>query len=167
MKKIGFKILLVIFLMGLSSFSFHKFYVSIYQVNYVPEKKMLQITSRIFIDDLNTVLEKNYRQRTSIGEKTEKEEDVILMKKYINDNFSIKINGQKKQINFLSKELDNNVVVCYLSVKDIPRIKSIEIQNKILLDLNSEQQNIIQTNILGKKKSLMFEEEYFVETLKY
>jgi hypothetical protein len=31
----------------------------IYQVNYAPDKKMLQITSRIFIDDLNKALEKN------------------------------------------------------------------------------------------------------------
>jgi hypothetical protein len=30
-----------------------------YQVNYAPDKKMLQITSRIFIDDLNKALEKN------------------------------------------------------------------------------------------------------------
>lgn len=153
--------------MSLSSFGVHKFYVSIYQINFVPEKKMLQITSRIFMDDLNYVLEKNFKKRVNIGEPIENEEDVVMMKKYINDNFSIKINGKQKQINFLSKEIDNNVVICYFNVKDISKITSIEIQNKMLLDLNSDQQNIIQTNINGKKKSLMLEGESFTDILKF
>jgi len=167
MKKHGFLLLLTVLFVGLSSFVVHKFYVSIYQVNYVPEKKMLQITSRIFMDDLNYVLEKNFKKRANIGEPVESEEDVSMMKKYIEDNFTIKINGKKKQINFLSKEIDNNVVVCYFNVKDISKITSMEIQNKVLLDLNSDQQNIIQTNINGRKKSLMFEGENFTELLKF
>ena len=35
----------------LSSFAVHKFYVSVTQVDYVPSKKRIEITSRIFIDD--------------------------------------------------------------------------------------------------------------------
>ncbi|MDR6966453.1 hypothetical protein J2X31_000446 [Flavobacterium arsenatis] len=167
MKKKGFLLFLAVLFVSLSSFGLHKFYVSIYQINYVPEKKMLQITSRIFMDDLNFVLEKNFKKRVNIGEPIESEEDVSMMKKYINDNFSIKINGKQKQIHFLSKEIDNNVVVCYFNIKDISKINSIEIQNKVLLDLNSDQQNIIQTNIYGKKKSLMFEGEDYSGILKF
>ena len=167
MKKNGFLLLLVLLVVGLSSFGVHKFYVSIYQVNFVPEKKMLQVTSRIFMDDLNFVLEKNFKKRANIGEPTESEEDVSMMKKYISGNFSIKVNGKQKQLHFLSKEIDNNVVVCYFNVKDISKITSIEIRNKLLLDLNSDQQNIIQTNINGKKKSLMFEGENFIAVLKF
>lgn len=167
MKRKGFLLFLVISVIGLSSFGIHKFYVSIYQINYVPEKKRIQITSRIFMDDLNYVLEKNFKKKVNIGEPIEREEDVAMMKKYIEDNFLIKINGKQKQINFLSKEVDNNVVICYFRIKDIPKINSIEILNKVLLDLNSDQQNIIQTNILGKKKSLMFEGEKYTEILKF
>lgn len=167
MKKKAFLFFLMVLFVSLSSFGVHKFYVSIYQINFVPEKKMLQITSRIFMDDLNYVLEKNFKKRVNIGEPIENEEDVVMMKKYINDNFSIKINGKQKQINFLSKEIDNNVVICYFNVKDISKITSIEIQNKMLLDLNSDQQNIIQTNINGKKKSLMLEGESFTDILKF
>lgn len=167
MRKKGFLLCCMILFVGLSSFAIHKFYVSIYQINYVPEKKMLQITSRIFMDDLNVVLEKNFKRKANIGEPTENEEDLLMMKKYIEDNFSIKINGKKKQVNFLSKEIDNNVVVCYLSIRDVAKISSIEIHNTMLLDLNADQQNIIQTSILGKKKSLMFEGEKDTEILKF
>ena len=46
-------IFLFLLFLGLSSFSFHKFYVSIYQVDFVAEKKRVEITARIFMDDLN------------------------------------------------------------------------------------------------------------------
>lgn len=142
-------------ILTLMSFGVHKFYVSIYQINYAPEKKMLQITSRIFNDDLNAVLYKHYNKKTFIGESNETPEDVVLMKKYILEHFSIKVNGQQKAINYLSKELEGNVVICYYNIKEISKIKTLEIQNTALFDLNSEQQNIIQTTFNGKKQSLL------------
>ena len=153
-KKILF-IFLGTFFLTLMSFGVHKFYVSIYQINYASEKKMLQITSRIFNDDLNAVLYKKYNKKTFIGESNETPEDVVLMKKYILEHFSIKVNGQQKAINYLSKELEGNVVICYYNIREISKIKTLEIQNTALLDLNSEQQNIIQTRFNGKKQSLL------------
>jgi hypothetical protein len=159
MKKSIFIAFIFVSFVSLSSFSIHKFYVSIYQINYISEKKMLQITSRIFFDDLNDVLKKKYNKATSIGEKNESEEDIVLMKKYISDNFSIKINGQLKTINYISKELEGNVLICYYTVTAVSKIKSLEIQNTALFDLNEEQQNIIQTFIYEKKQSLLLTTE--------
>lgn len=155
MKKIIQYTVTGLFFLILTSFSVHKFYVSIYQINHVPEKKMLQITSRIFMDDMNDVLFLNYKQKTHIGEKNESSEDVLLMKKYILDHFSIKVNGQQKTINYLSKEMEGNVIICYYNIKEVSKIKTLEIQNTVLLDLTSDQQNIIQTKINEKKQSLL------------
>lgn len=142
-----------------SSFEAHKFYVSIYQINYAEKSKMLQITSRIFVDDLNAALQKKYNVKTNIGEPTETENDLILLKKYLSENLIIKVNSQVKTINFKSKEIESNVLICYLNIVSVSKIKSIEIQNTALLDLNNEQQNIMQINILGKKKSLLLTNE--------
>lgn len=56
--------------------------MAIFQVNYVPEKKMLQITSRIFIDDLNLALEKKYGKKAFLGTEKESSEDQLILKKY-------------------------------------------------------------------------------------
>ncbi len=159
MKKRLVIICALLFFVGFSSFVSHKFYISIYQINYAPEKKMLQITSRIFIDDLNNALEKKYKRKTYIGETNESQEDVAMLKKYISEHFFIKVNGQNKAINFLSKELESNVVICYYNIKDIAKIKTLEVQNTALLELNADQQNIIQTTILGNKQSLLLTNE--------
>ena len=155
MKKSILYTLLFLTIMCLSSFGVHKFYVSIYQVNFNQKKQMLEITSRIFMDDLNDILKSKYNQKTHIGETNETPDDIVLMKKYILGNFFVKINGQQKSINYLSKELEGNVVVCYYNVKEISKIKTFEIQNTALFDFNSDQQNIIQTTLYGKKQSLL------------
>lgn len=153
---------------SLSAFTFHKFYMGIFQVNYAAEKKMVQITSRIFIDDLNNGLEKKFHKKTYVGTDKETQADIDLLKKYLADNFSIKINGQSKPITFLSKEVEaGDVLVCYSRIKDIDKFKTIEISNSILVDWNSEQQNITHISAFGTKKSVLFTESSRKEVLKY
>lgn len=141
------------------SFAAHKFYVAIYQVNYAQDKKMIQITSRIFVDDLNSILKEKYKKRTLLGEASESVDDVALMKKYLAENFVLKVNGQTKVVNFLSKEMEGNVLICYYNVKDVSKIKTLEIQNTVLLDFTNEQQNIVHTKIYEKKQSFLFTSE--------
>ena len=160
--------LIGILFISLSAFTFHKFYMGIFQVNYAAEKKMVQITSRIFIDDLNNGLEKKYHKKTFVGTEKETQADVDLLKKYLTDNFSIKINGQSKPITFLSKEVEaGDVLVCYSRIKDIDKFKTIEISNSVLVDWNAEQQNITHISAFGTKKSVLFTESSRKEVLKY
>src|SRR6478735_6200824 len=148
--------LLLFFAFSISSFGVHKFYMGIYQINYASEKKMLQVTSRIFVDDLNKGLEKKYNKKFFLGTDKETAESVDLFKKYLAENFTIKVNGQSKTINFLSKEMDGDVLVCYSSIKDISKINSLEIYNSMLIDCFDEQQNIVHITAFGTKKSFLF-----------
>jgi len=166
-KKLVYGLIGLLFV-SLSAFTFHKFYMGIFQVNYAAEKKMIQITSRIFIDDLNNGLEKKYHKKTFVGTEKETQADIDLLKKYLADNFSIKINGQPKSITFLSKEVEaGDVLVCYSRIKDIDKFKIIEISNSILVDWNAEQQNITHISAFGIKKSVLFTESSRKEVLKY
>jgi hypothetical protein len=167
MKKRVTIILLFLFVFSMSSFAVHKFYMGIYQVNYAPEKKMLQITARIFVDDLNKALEKKYNKKTFLDSSKESPESIELLKKYLSDNFAIKVNGQSKVMNFLSKEMDGDVLVCYLNIKDISKIKSLEIYNSLLVECFSEQQNILHVTAFGDKKSFLFSEYSTKQVLNY
>ena len=168
MKKILIYPFIGILFLSLSSFAFHKFYVGVFQVEYATEKKMIQITSRIFVDDLNNALEKKYHKKTFVGTEKETQADLDLLKKYLAENFTIKINGQAKPITFLSKEVESgDVLICYSRIKDIDKFKSIEISNTILVDWSSEQQNITHISAFGTKRSVLFTESSRKELLKY
>jgi len=150
-----------------SAFTLHKFYMAVYQINYAPEKKMLQITSRIFIDDLNTTLEKKYNKKFYLGTEKETAEELIFVKEYLANHFSIKVNNQSKPMNFLSKEVEDDVLICYWNIKGISKINSLEIYNTILTDWFPEQKNLVHIAVLGVKNSFLFTNSTSTEVLKY
>jgi hypothetical protein len=156
-----------ILFLTLTSFSVHKFYVALYQVNYAPEKKMLQITTRIFVDDLNSAVGKKYSKKINLGSENESVDDINFLKKYFSEKFYIKVNGQTKPILFLSKEMEGDVLICYFSVKEIQKINSLEIYNAVITEGNAEQQNIMHFNVSGVKNTLLFTESTSKGMLKY
>ena len=89
------------------------------------------------------------------------------LKKYLTENFSIKVNGQTKTMNFLSKEMDGDVLVCYFNCRDVAKITSIEIHNSVLIHCFPEQQNITHVTVMGDKKSMLFTESVTKQVLKY
>ena len=151
----------------LTSFSVHKFYVALYQVNYAPEKKMLQITTRIFVDDLNNAIGKKYTKKSNLGSENETVEDLNLLKRYFGEKLSFNVNGQVRHIHFLSKEMEGDVLICYFTIKEVKKINSLEIYNSIITEGISEQQNIMHFNVLGTKNTLLFTESTSKGVLKY
>lgn len=143
----------------LSAVSYHRFYTSIFQINYLPQKKMVQITTRIFIDDFNDALKNQYHKTTFLGTNKETQDDINLMKKYVSEKFKLTVNGKFETMNYLSNEKEDNVLICYFKINDISKLKSLKIENTILTEVHSEQQNIIQFNNNGTKSSLLFSGE--------
>jgi hypothetical protein len=167
MKKIICTAFLGLLFCSVSAFAVHKFYMAIFQVNYAPEKKMLQITSRIFVDDLNLAIEKKYGKKVYLGSEKESADDQVVLKKYFVENFQIKVNGQSKPVVFLSKELDGDVLICYCRVTDIAKLHSAEITNTVLTQWNSEQQNILHFTAFGNKQTVLFTASDKTEVLKF
>ncbi|MBN8640425.1 MAG: hypothetical protein J0L86_01315 [Flavobacteriales bacterium] len=166
MKKIIQNSVFVVLFFMLTSLSAHKFYVAIYQINHAKEKKMLQITARLFIDDINEAIEKKYNKKSFLASDKETPEQVELLKKYLAEKFIIKVNNQPKSIIFVSKETEDNVLICYLKIVDVPKITSLEVENSIIMENHFDQQNIIQANFNGSKHSLLLTSESFKGMLK-
>lgn len=144
----------------------HKYYMAIYQVDFVPQKKRIQVTSRIFVDDLNSALEKKFRVKSNIGFSQETPQEEANLKKYLAENFIIKVNGVAKPMTYLSKELEANVMICYFRIPEISKINSLVIENSLLMEWNSDQQNIIQANLNGEKQTVMLTSDNYKRTLK-
>ncbi|MFD2564543.1 DUF6702 family protein [Aquimarina rubra] len=161
-------LILPILLVVLSSFStLHKFYVSVTQIEYNEEQKSLQIISRIFIDDIEEVLRQRYDETIElISEKEEAKVDQYLSK-YLSQKLSITVNGQQVAFNFIGKEYDNDLVLCYLEVENVPSLETITVTNQALMDFFEEQQNIIHVKKGKKRKSLILQKERDKGMLKF
>ncbi|TRX23096.1 hypothetical protein FNW25_11595 [Flavobacterium franklandianum] len=140
--------------------------MALYQINYASDKKMLQITSRIHIDDLNKALEKKHKKKISVENENNSSEE-LLLEEYLSSCFSIKVNGQVRSLSFLSKEIDGEELVCYWNIRNISKINSLEIYNTVLVDLFSDQQNMINVTVLEVKKSFLLTNSITSKSLKY
>lgn len=145
----------MLFIVLLCSFAVHKFYVGIYQVNYVPKKKEIQITARIFIDDLEKTLEKKFQKRIYLATPKEIAETDDFIKKYLNEKLQLTVNSSSKSLKFLGKETEDNVLICYLTASVPEKINTIEVYNSVLTETYPEQQNIVHFNVNGNKKTVL------------
>lgn len=156
MKNFFQRFLPVILLVVLCSFSaLHKFYVGIYQVNYVPKKKEIQITTRIFIDDLEKALEKKSKKKLYLATPKEVVETDGLIKNYLSEKLIVTVNKSQKTLRFLGKEVEDNVLICYLTAPISEKINSVAIHNSVLTEIYPEQQNIVHLNVNGNKKTFL------------
>lgn len=143
----------------LTASSTHKFYVSITKIEYVEEKQTLQIISKIFIDDIEDVLQQRYDTTISLATKKETKKDVDFLKKYVSQKLQIAVNESPVKITYIGREYETDIVKIYMEVINVTELRSIEISNKILMELFEEQQNIIHVKIDGNRRSLVLEKE--------
>ena len=151
-----FKLFFIAFALPLLAFTTaHKFYVSVTQIDYIKEKQSVQITSRIFIDDFEDLIQQRYDETVTLAGKDESEKVNIYIERYLKEKIKLKINGADAEVLFIGKEYENDIMYCYLEVQNIMEINTLEITNKVLFDINQEQQNIVRTNINSKQKSFI------------
>ncbi|MCM4169626.1 hypothetical protein KCTC52924_02225 [Arenibacter antarcticus] len=133
----------------------HKFYLSVSKVEYSEKDRALQITTRIFIDDFDRVLQERYETKLQLGTKMESPQADMYIEKYLKSKFLISINGENASYKFLGKQYEDDIAICYLEVTEvaIESTRSIEVQNEVLMDLFEDQKNVIHFVVGGNKKS--------------
>lgn len=156
MKKIVSLAFVFFLFLTFSSFSTHKFYVGVFEVDYKSEKKAFQITSRIFIDDIEAALEAKYKKKLHLATNKEISNSKDLIATYFKEKFKIDINNKDSEMVFLALEYEDDVLICYHKINHSGKIKSLNIYNSILIEQFSEQQNLVHSSINGNKNSFLF-----------
>ncbi len=149
--------LLILLLPLLAFTTVHKFYVSVTNVSYSEKDDALQITTRIFIDDLESVLKERYDVEGKLATEAESRLADEYLEKYLRKKFQVEIDGENKRYELIGRKYDNDVCIFYLELVKIQlsSVKSIQVQNEVLTDLFDEQQNVVHFKINGKKKSFV------------
>ena len=157
----------IVFLIPLFAFTAHKYYVSSTKIEFKKESKTVQITMRIFIDDLQETINSTFSKDFELAVPNETGEIDHLIDKYISKKFEIIINDEQKKYSYLGKEYYNDEVYLYLELENVELINSIEIKNNMLMELFSDQQNIIKLHINNIKKTFLFTNRKYKDLLKF
>ena len=133
--------------------SVHDFHSSVTQIDHNKEAKALQITVRLFSDDLSAALVKDGAPKMELGTASEPPEANELIAAYLQKHLVLKVNGKLAAFNYLGKEAQLDATWCYMEVEKVGNVRKLEIQNTLLLDDFEDQTNLVNLNIKGTKKS--------------
>lgn len=148
------------------AFGIHKHYISLTKVDYIKEKKVVQITMKFFLDDIELALENRMQQPMELATKNENKLAGKYLETYVRQKFKIWINNKEMVYTYLGKEYEDNEVFFYLELKNIDHINSIEVENSLLFETFEEQQNYVKLNLENVQKTFILVKANAKEMLK-
>jgi len=147
MKKSFYILVLGVFVLGLLSFTHFDFFSSMTKVDYIDGSKTLKFTTK-----LNT---SHISQAIKIDPNTAAFEAEV--KKYVNNNVDVAINGTPKTMTFTGSQVNGESVWIYYEVGNVSDISSLSIKNSLLIGQFPKQVNIMNINYKGNLKTVNFQ----------
>lgn len=137
--------ILTVFMM--MSFVGADFYSSMTKVDYIEGSKTLKFTTKMNTDHISDAIKINPSTAAFEAE----------VKKYVNNNFDLYVNGSSKTLTFTGSQVKGETVWVYFEANGISDINSIKIKNTILLSAFPKQFNLVNIAYKGQQKTMNFQ----------
>lgn len=132
---------------------FHPFFVSVTEIRHDAAKKELQVSCRIFYDDLENALKTKYKTRVDILHPADKKAVDALVADYLSKHLTVTVDGKPVAAKYLGYEIQEEAAWCYLVAADVANVKQVQLKDDILYDEHPEQINMIHVIVGGERKS--------------
>lgn len=131
----------------------HPLHLSSTELNYNAKTNTVEISCRIFTDDFEDLLAKNYKVKPDLSSAAKHKEMEVLVGKYMAAHLKIAANSKPLPLNYLGFENDKEAVIIYLESARIPGLRKMETTSTVLYDLFDDQTNIFHVSFNGSRKS--------------
>ena len=133
----------------------HEYHVSVTHMQYNPAEKLIEVSIRIFTDDLERALSENNGKRRFVIRNNDQNNSFI--EGYIRRNFVFFDQGKKSiQARFLGKEQEEDATWLYLEIPYSASPEGCSLQNSTLMDTFSDQVNMTNFKYGTEKKTYLF-----------
>ena len=129
---------------------FHPLHVSVTEADYSAKNKSIQITSRIFIDDLElSIKNQNHLESLDLLEPKNGMTTDQLVQAYLQEHIRIRLDGKLAKIKYLTHEVEDPALLCYLEIENVKKFKIIEITNSLIQETHDDQSNLFHVTYKG------------------
>lgn len=133
----------------------HPIHISVTEIEFDERERELEITSRIFTDDLETAIRKDRNMPDlDLLSSPNGFTTAQLVKEYVLKHIAVSLDGKRQPLNYLGLEDDGEALICYIQVKNVKKVKSIAVTNTVLLDVFDDQSNIVHVTVTDRVKSM-------------
>lgn len=137
----------------------HPFHVSVCDLYFNQASQSLEITHRIFLDDLENALKEVHGRKINILKIAEEPEYETLVAAYLEEHFTIHIDGKTYDPEYLGYEVQDDAMWCYQEVSGVANLTEVTVRNTILMELFDDQTNIVHVKKGQKTRSLRLYEK--------
>lgn len=131
----------------------HPFHVSVIEINHNATDKTLEISCKIFTDDFEKVLAKNYNAKVDLTNPPNKAAMDSLVKKYLFSHVALKVNGRPVNLVYVGFETDREASYGYIEVDNVPAVSALSVNTNLMFDQFDDQMNIMHVTVGGNRKS--------------
>lgn len=127
----------------------HPFYVSVTEIRHNKTKQELEVSCRIFADDLENALKKQSGAPLDIIHPANRQQMDSLIAVYLNKHLFVTTDGKAVRLHYLGYKIEEEAAWCFLTAEKVPAFKRVHIRNNILYSEHPNQINMIHV-ILGE-----------------
>ena len=131
----------------------HPFYVSVTEIEHVKAKNEVQVSCRIFADDLENVLKKEAHLPLDIIHPGDRRQMDSLIAGYISRHLVVKVDGKVLKMQYLGYKIEEEAAWCFLSVSEVVGFKQVKVKDDILYREHPNQINMVHVVRDGVRKS--------------
>ncbi len=131
----------------------HPFFISVTEINHNAETKSVEVSCKMFTDDLEGALKKSLQASVDFSSAAQQERAGVLLNQYVQQHLHIIADGKKLPLRFVGFEREAESVYCYFEIAGVPLVRKLEITTSLLQDFTQEQINIIHATAGGHRQS--------------
>ncbi|MGI4022545.1 MAG: DUF6702 family protein [Janthinobacterium lividum] len=131
----------------------HPFFVSVTEIKQNGTNHSLEISCKMFSDDLEKALEKQYHVQLDLIKPADKAQVNKLISDYVKKHLLIRADGKVLSLTYIGYEIQEDGAWSYFEVKGINAVKQINIHDDLLYEQHPEQINMMHVIINNQRKS--------------
>ena len=148
-------ILFFVFTFLSNSSSLHDYYVSSTEMVFIEDKQQLQVTTRVFIEDLEAYFNAQIEGKIQLQPDLETVKIDSLVDVFFKNNFNLFFDKKEVGIQYIGRQYEEDQILIFAEATEVPPPISFEIHNTILIPFRSDQQNIVHLKTVNSKKSFL------------
>jgi hypothetical protein len=131
----------------------HPLYITVTEINQNAKDRVLEVSCKVFTNDLEAVLEKMSGSRVDLSSAATKAASDKLIDSYVQKHLRLKVDGKPVLLHFVGSEQENDGTWSYFQVNEVSSVKRIDAVDELLYDSFNQQINILHVTVGGQRKS--------------
>ena len=131
----------------------HPFYLSVTEMKYNASNETIEISCKLFTNDLETALKKLTDNPVDLIHPHDRKEAEKILFGYIVKRLNITLNGKNRNLKFIGYEKEDDVIWVFMEIEKCEAPKQVTVNTGLLYDFLKEQINIVHFEVNGNKQS--------------